>query len=279
MTGSSVFDFEADGKAEVIYNDELYMRVYKGSGSGVDADGDGYFDAEILLEIPNSSGTLLEYPLVVDVDADGRAEILAVANELYSKGENGLRIFGDELDNWVGTRRIWNQHSYHVTNICDGIDPVCLAAENQNCVVPEAEQKNWSLSWLNNYRQNVQGVGVFWVPDLVLLNQEAICESIKSVHISFDVMNQGSRMVPKGVVVSLYVNDVFRQTVTTSNSLLPGQLERISFSWTIPDELQNQLLEMSVVADDLGEGKGRFNECNEGNNAQIFDSLVCSNEY
>src|SRR5690606_10463058 len=67
-TGSSVFDFEGDGVAEVIYGDECFVRVYRGT------------DGHVLLEIPNNTGTIHEYPLVADVDADGRSEILVVAN-------------------------------------------------------------------------------------------------------------------------------------------------------------------------------------------------------
>ncbi|EKU96918.1 hypothetical protein Lepto7375DRAFT_0844 [Leptolyngbya sp. PCC 7375] len=62
-TGSSVFDFDGDGKAEVVYNDELNLRIYDGN------------DGTVIYSLPNSSGTLLEYPLIVDVDADGEAEI------------------------------------------------------------------------------------------------------------------------------------------------------------------------------------------------------------
>ncbi|RYE82100.1 MAG: VCBS repeat-containing protein, partial [Myxococcales bacterium] len=45
-TGSTVFDFEGDGKAEVIYNDECYMRVYAGT------------DGAVLLQVANSSATI-----------------------------------------------------------------------------------------------------------------------------------------------------------------------------------------------------------------------------
>ena len=61
-TGSSVFDFQGDGVAEVVYADECYMRVYSG------------LDGTVLVEIESASATIHEYPLVVDVDGDGRFE-------------------------------------------------------------------------------------------------------------------------------------------------------------------------------------------------------------
>ncbi|HOX45695.1 MAG TPA: hypothetical protein PK668_18995 [Myxococcota bacterium] len=282
VTGSSVFDFEGDGQAEVIYNDELYLRMYKGAGSSQDADGDGFLDPEILVEIANPSGTLLEYPLVVDVDADGRAEILVAANNYAFPGVTGLRVFGDALDNWVGTRRIWNQHSYHVTNLCDGVDPSCSAADNFHARVPAAEQRNWQLSWLNNYRQNVQGEGLFWAPDLTVINLHAVCELASlSLYITFDVMNQGSRQVGPGVAVSVYIDDTPVHTAHTTFALLPGHLEHFSLSWTLPAEMLGELFGLHVAADDAGDGVSRLNECEDGgednNRASLLD-LSCDYE-
>ena len=69
MTGSSVFDFEGDGDAEVVYNDEEFLRVYDGK------------TGQVLFEQPNTSFTALEYPIIVDVDNDGEAEIVVGTND------------------------------------------------------------------------------------------------------------------------------------------------------------------------------------------------------
>ncbi len=281
VTGSSVFDFEADGRAEVVYNDELFLRVYKGGGGSGDADGDGFTDADILIEIPNPSGTLLEYPLVVDVDADGRAEIVLAANNYAFAGFTGLRVFGDALDNWVGTRHIWNQHSYHVTNICDGVDPACGSADNRCGAVPKSERRNWDLDWLNNYRQNMQGEGVFWAPDLVVINLTVVCELDMSIYVTFDVMNQGSRLAPMGVATSLYVDQTLIGTVHTTQRLLPGQFEHFTVTWPLPGDLQQKSFDLQVGADDLGDGSGEFHECENGgedNNTTTIQDVYCGVE-
>ncbi|MCA9690138.1 MAG: VCBS repeat-containing protein, partial [Myxococcales bacterium] len=114
-TGSSVFDFDGDGRAEVVYSDQNRLRVYDG------ATGD------ILVERCNTTATLIEYPLVADVDNDGQADIVVVSNA-YAKnspqiscvengvnGQSGVRVFGPAAGEWVRTRRVWNQHAYHVT--------------------------------------------------------------------------------------------------------------------------------------------------------------------
>jgi hypothetical protein len=112
FTGSSVFDFDGNGKAEVVYADELYMRIYDGT------------TGEILTQVCNTSGTLHEYPLVADIDGDSQADIVVTSNSysgltcpIEMAKTQGVRVFGDTKGQWVRTRRVWNQHAYHVTNV------------------------------------------------------------------------------------------------------------------------------------------------------------------
>jgi hypothetical protein len=70
QTAASIFDFDGDGKAEAIYADECFLRVYDGT------TGDVSFSAY------RTSGTWLENPVVADVDKDDNTEI--VVNSAYS---------------------------------------------------------------------------------------------------------------------------------------------------------------------------------------------------
>jgi hypothetical protein len=108
VTGSSVFDFEGDGAAEAVYNDEVRLRVYAGTNG-----------AEKLNILGHGSGTLYEYPIVVDVDGDGQTEIV-VTNNNYAYGtKTGVTVIGDQNKSWRPGRRIWNQHAYSITNVND----------------------------------------------------------------------------------------------------------------------------------------------------------------
>ena len=68
-TGSTVFDFDADGKAEVVYGDECYTRIYDGT------------TGTVIYSTPRSSGTIVEEPVVADVNLDGRAELIVPNNK------------------------------------------------------------------------------------------------------------------------------------------------------------------------------------------------------
>lgn len=185
QTGSSVFDFNGDGRAEVVYSDEQYLRVYDGS------------TGDVLWKTCNTTGTLIEFPIVADVDADGHADVVVAANN-YASGsitcpddgsaQTGVRVFGDSAGHWVRTRRVWNQHAYHVTNI------------EEDGTVPKEQEKNWLNPRLNDFRQNVQPNGELSAPDLVVVL--AVCTP--SGQLVATVRNVGSAEVPAGVVVAFY---------------------------------------------------------------------------
>jgi hypothetical protein len=67
IMGSTVFDFEGDGAAEVVYADQCYLRIMSG------------VDGRVLWSHPRSSGTWYEAPIVADVDGDFIAELVTPA--------------------------------------------------------------------------------------------------------------------------------------------------------------------------------------------------------
>ena len=119
-TGSSVFDFEGDGKWEVLYGDELTFRIFDGATGDVIHEESGH-----------SSWTLIEYPLVVDVDADGQAELVIPSNNSRTSGWQGITVIGDAAGSWAPTTQTWNQHAYSITNI------------NDDLTVPRNPVMNW----------------------------------------------------------------------------------------------------------------------------------------
>ena len=68
-TGSSIFDFEGDGKAEAVYADECFTRIYDGN------------TGQVLYSSYRTSCTWYENPVVADVDRDDNSEIVVGSNE------------------------------------------------------------------------------------------------------------------------------------------------------------------------------------------------------
>lgn len=260
-TGSSVFDFQGDGAAEVIYGDECQLHVYDGATGNK------------LVQVPNSSATIHEYPVIADVDGDGRTEILAVANRISTgtghkcaETKKGIYVYGDRKDLWVPTRPLWTQHSYHVTNADKLGNP------------PKQEAPNWKDLGLNNYRQNTQGYGVFNAPDLqVRLSADlSKCDNGQILLIA-TVRNAGSRGVNAGVEVNFFEgkNSSGKQigSQTTSKALLPGASTTVQLP--LVAKKGQALPDIYVHVDGKGQDNGAIEECLEDNNGDVGSGLVC----
>lgn len=258
-TGSSVFDFEGDGRAEVLYNDECYLRVYSGT------------DGEVLFETPSSTGTTIEYPVVVDVDADNNTEIIVVSNPgvpcPYDGSENrtGIFVYGDANDAWVRTRRIWNQHAYHITNV------------NADGSIPVDEVASWGASGFNNYRVSAQGSGVFNAPDLAIGLSLNVAGCPNTARLLASVSNLGALGVPAGIDVSFYygadaAGDLLGSAKTTK-PLLPGASEVVELEISLEDRVEPY--SFYVVVDGSTAAESEVDECDEDNNADGLSGISC----
>jgi hypothetical protein len=255
-TGSSVFDFEGDGSAEVVYADETTFRIFRGS------------DGAILYEdTTHSSNTRLEMPIVVDVDNDGKSEVV-VPEPNVDPSRGGIEVWEDSGNNWVRTRRIWNQHAYSVTNV------------TEDGQIPRVPQSNWLRSRLNNFRQNVQPGGLFDAPDFVV--REIFRLDCDESQLTFAVVvgNDGSLSVPPGILTHVVVTTddarVFDLgAVPTQGWLLPGQSEELEIVFEIPEGPSVVSIAVSATVDDDGMGGQQYNECDDGNNGASSNPISC----
>ncbi|MFO0612514.1 MAG: VCBS repeat-containing protein [Polyangiaceae bacterium] len=279
VTGSTVFDFEGDGKAEVIYGDECFLWVFDGPTGAV------------RFAAPHTSFTGTEASLVADVDGDGHAEILMVTNgaspttwgcldgtgqpvtvngvtwtpsALPNKSYRGIVSFGDVANSWVGTRTLWNEHAYHVSNVCDDRDSAC-DAPNLYGSIPKLEKRNWMLPWLNNFRQNVQDGGLFDAPDATAsLKVPCVTPIVAQV----SVRNSGLSALPTDVPVAVFKVDgagleTQVGTSATTHPLSPGQTETLMVPVDGALATTDDTFLARVVVDPVAP---KFHECDETNN-------------
>jgi len=270
VTGSSVFDFNGDGSAEVIYNDECFFRVYAG------------LDGTVFFKENSPSRTRTENPVVADVDNDGNAEIVfAASNEsgFCSEGNdfnNGIEVWGDASDTWVSARRIYNQHAYHVTNVLE------------SGAIPMREPESWT-PWsgrlYNTYRSQPRSpFGV--APDLTvgavqISSPDASCGTLSTtIDITVRVVNAGDLRVGPDVVVGftgewmaagvtepLYADAAMTPLTTTLGAPLEAGGEtfvtvRYDAMFNSPGVLPDRV----TVVVDQGD---RERECREDNNERV----------
>jgi len=251
-TGSTVFDFNGDGKAEVVYSDEKVLRIYEGA------------TGEVLFSTCNTTATLIENPIVADVDNDGHADIIVVSNSYSGQkcaddtpGPSGIRIFGDENHAWVRTRRVWNQHSYHVTNV------------DESGAIPVNEPANWKQKGLNNFRQNKQPGAEFAAPDAVV-SVAPRCQG--EYGLVATVRNVGQAALPAGTTVRLFHGEPPSGgeigVLSTTRALHPAEAENLFLAW--PDTSTELVTVYAVVEEPLP-----IRECRNENNVSPVVSGRC----
>ncbi len=305
VTGSTVFDFEGDGAAEVIYNDECFLWVYDG------ATGSVRFAA------PTTSFTATEASLVADVDSDGSAEIVMIsngANPAVSGGwqcdgvdtrvrrdwtlpagmddpdfgrpgwvgsdgvgaggqaYRGLTVFRASDNSWVGTRSLWNQHAYSVSNICGDRGDACSPPSTYGDI-PRTQVDNWSVGFLNNFRQNIQGEGIFDAPDATV-TLSIVCTTPARLRAS--VRNLGAAVLASGVEVGFYVIEagVEREIGrgATTSALFPGQVQVVEVDAPADVMASGNTFRARILVDPA---MPTFQECRDDNNTSADVTPRC----
>jgi hypothetical protein len=173
------------------------------------------------------------------------------------------------MNRWAPSRTLWNEHSYHITNV------------NDDLTVPSVEQPNWK-TW-NNYRQNVQARGKSGpIPDFTggvftgVDPGSADCKQDWTLRAN--ICNRGTGTLDPGVPGTFYTSDPRVNgampicTGVTTDVMAPGQCVRVQCDWKNP---QPGPLDLYFRADDDGSGKELPAECKNGNNLLILPQAMC----
>lgn len=273
VTGSSVFDFSHQGRAQVVYGDECYTRVFDGPSG------------DVLFQAQNPSCTVHENPVIADVDKDGRAEIVVATNSVCNytctapdgttwtqagSGLHGITVFKDLRDHWVSTRPVWNQHAYHVTNV------------NEDGTIPVKEEDHWTATLfgesLNTFRMNPIGNADFRAPDLAVTPDGVTVDPSScpgSLTLGVKVWNRGAVLVTAGIPVALYQGGAGGKLVAiarTAGAILPGASETVVMAVSPAPTLPT---DFTVVANQDETGQGVVGECRIDNNTATVPALYC----
>lgn len=225
-TGSTIFDFNGDGKVEVIYNDEVMLRIYDGS------------TGDILWETVNNSGTLWEYPLVLNIDEDPSVEIVLSAPG-FSQAHGGVRAFKDPTGKWVSSRRLWNQYSYYPELVSDNLRPGANSSEMK-------------FGYRVNMQGNIVKDGKISLPDGKIHGPLFWNEGEDAL--TFFIANEGDAILPKGTVVSIRGIEA-KSTVKSFNldgDLKPGEGKSMTISGLSHEQYDKVKLEATVNLNDSG---------------------------
>ncbi len=250
--GPVFFDFELDGYPEVLFGDETSIQFFSG------LDGSVKFRST-----DHKSYTILETPVVADVDNDGEVEIvLGHCGDGYSNFTS-FSVYGDANHSWPQGRKIWNQHAYTITNVGD------------QGSIPTGAANNWPE--YNSFRSGDAGRPPGEYVDLQAEIFD-ICEDEcgdGSVAIGAWVLNAGNLDAPSGIAVSLRKGSKgpILATQYTTSEIKSGETgEMLVFELAAAD-LDDK--EPVIEADYDEDGVGAVFECDESNNQFSHGDGVC----
>ncbi|MGC6509529.1 MAG: FG-GAP repeat domain-containing protein [Myxococcota bacterium] len=262
-TGSTVFDFNGDGAAEIVFADEDALYVW-----GVDTAAwlDPWERLFIYLTDSNHrSWTIHEYPVVADVDGDGKSEIVVVNSGRPSYEDYyGLYVLGASDDDWVSARQWWNQNAYYITNI----------DEDGTIHTADPNYSPYTAADYNNFRTQAPGsFGALSAPDAV--TEIELCQGECGPLTAFvQVANYGAFItISSGTPLGIYgisgASSTLIDTIVLPFDVEPGELsDSIAVdivNWSSFDSIEAYIDDPINSPNSWGSAK----ECDETNNAAV----------
>jgi uncharacterized repeat protein (TIGR01451 family) len=246
-TTMSMFDFDQNGEVELVYRDETLLRIIDKNGNN-------------LTTAPCISATHTEYPIIVDIDRDGHADIIVSGGIPGYTGTRLARFSSKTANQWAYCRSVWNQHGYNATNINEDLSipqyPLnpATAFPGADGIVGTADD----IRPYNNFLQQQTRLGgngkTSWLaPDAtpIYFNSSSVyVDSI--VHVTLDIANIGDAVIGPKIYVSLYKGSTAIPAFKTDSFdivIEPDSSAIVSMSYTDVSALNNPYVVVARVND------------------------------
>lgn len=218
-TGCTLFDFNNDRKAEIVYRDEQFLYIINGT------------DGSVHTQQNCVSRTNREYPIVADVDADGSTELCVPCgfndqdakdnfDDLNYSQYSHIRVFKSAAEPWVPARRVWNQHGYFNVNVNDDLtiprhqQKHHLVFSAGECKLPNGTVDPHPARPLNSFLNQAPYLDSFGCPTYIAPNLGYVDNSLVVIPptcpepkftVSFKITNRGDAVL-NGVVPLTFYN-------------------------------------------------------------------------
>jgi hypothetical protein len=283
VTGLTLFDFDQDGKSELVYRDEENLRIIDGrEASATNPPVPSNRNKAIT---PNYSGTSGEYPVVADVDGDGQAEIIIVGGNTSSESKQG-RLWIYKSSNpatspWAPARKVWNQYAYHPLNVNEDLtlpayplNPAIFFTGADDTVGTADDVQPY-----NNYLQqqtmlNMKGLP-FWLAPNAEFDSLPVFDYYDdgdSLVITVTVKNAGDASLQAPLYVSAFMDENIEINKITTDSCMtninPGETQTVR---VIIRNLSNLSFDKIIIS--LNDKSGNAyvqTECDYDNNLETF---------
>ncbi len=275
QTSMTLFDFNQDGIMEIVYRDEQNLRIINGSGKSHQTGNDTIPFYNLYTKAMTAS-TWKEYPVVADVNNDGRAEIV-----VCGKVGSGLGWVGGQLwviggiHPWAPARPVWNQYMYNVTNVNKDLT---IPSPLFNNATAFTDPQNVTRRPFNNFLQQATTLDQHGKPFMTLanavINNAEISFDNENSTISFQICNTGSQNLLAPFYITYYVNTYHGTVIETgsvNSPLSPGSCISVQANFSNDDlanypELENIIISINDNGAGVAQNGGQQEECDTTDN-------------
>jgi hypothetical protein len=241
----TIYDFDNDNKPEVVYRDSQQLAVI-----------DGVNGTTLEWSAVCQSHTYTEGPIIADVNGDGGTDICVACNTsnsfdiedpIQQQALGQFRLYYSSGNEWLPTRKVWNQPGYFVVNINDDLTlpfpqlDQTLVFGTGNCsngAVGPQQPLNVFLNQVPYLSAN--GCPVFPAPDLSYVGDNPdnpgvdsngdgvytptvevippICGNL-GIQVRFNIVNDGDLPITGNIPVSFFKADPTLGTTTAADRL------------------------------------------------------------
>lgn len=267
----TAFDFNQDGLLELIICDQSTLRIVNGTGISHITHNDTV-PVYIMSSFPFSEITIMQYPVIVDADNDGNAEIVSV-------GSDKLNILESNGAYWAPTRKVWNQYMYNITNINNDLTVTQHQFNNATAFIDPDGVTRYPF---NNFLQQVTtldqyGRPFYAVPDIATLSTD-ITPNNGNTSLNVTYTNQGDNTLKSPYSITVFANQLggeVLQTIIVNDPLLVG--ETIQQNITLPisepcllEDISTLVVAINCAGSGIAQNGGLQPECDLTNNtAQV----------
>lgn len=261
---ATTFDFNQDGDMEVLLTDQSSIKILNGATGA------------LLTQLSFGECTVMQYPIIADVDADGNAEI-AICGQFGAGHTNSghLVVFSSSTVPWAPARKVWNQYMYNVTNINQDLSVPTYLFNNATVFTdPQGHVRRP----FNNFLQQATtldqyGRPFYGVPDAADVSATVETNDTYAL-LSVTYTNQGDAVLNRPYTITLFANTLGGQVILThvvNESLRQGQTTTQTIQVPLStlcqiDNLNNIVVAVNCEGGGIGQNGGLQAECDIANN-------------
>lgn len=239
----SIYDFNNDGAPEMVYRDSQELAVV-----------DGATGTTKLWSAVCQSHTYTEGPVIADVNGDGGTDICVPCNTnnafnvndpIQQQALGQFRLYYSSGNEWLPTRKVWNQPGYFVVNIKDDLT-LPFPQLDQNLIFGEGDCANGlpgPQMPMNVFLNQVpflsaEGCPVYPAPDLSFAGDNPdnpgidengdgiytpavevippVCGDL-GISVRFNIINDGDLPITDNIPVSFFIGDPTDPSITADS--------------------------------------------------------------